>query len=162
MHESVTFAALIIAGLAYGATPAPETRNVGKGDIDVLELAFTPKPNPLVGAKEIIEVKPGNNPRQLFVVGLKQGTSSLHVMKENGELGRNLLYTVSAGNVQATLLKVKKLLESVEGIDIEARDGMVVIDGELLTAADRIRVKKVVAAHPDEVLDLTRMSKLVR
>lgn len=59
------------------------------------------------------------------------------------------------------MLKIRKLLQDVEGITVEAMDGQVVIDGEVLTAADKLRVTKVASGY-ENVLDLTTVSKLAR
>lgn len=155
------FAIALLLALSLPGYAAEDVRIVGVGLIEVLELDFTPAPNPQIGNKGIVKVEAGKNPRQLLVTGLAKGTTSLIVSKQDGSIGKKLLYSVTPGDLTPTVLKIRKLLQDVEGITVEAMDGQVVIDGEVLTAADKLRVTKVASGY-ENVLDLTTVSKLAR
>ena len=161
MKTMLGLLALFAGEVSSSAEPPEEVRHSSVGEVDVLELGFAPSPRLQVGANGVLEVRAGGDPRQLQVLMLKKGTSSVLVYKEDGTLGLKLLYSVGENSLSATVLKVRRLLQSVEGITVHAMGDQVVVDGEVLTLADKDRVHKVASAYPG-VLDLTTLSKLGR
>jgi len=151
--------ALFCSGTAEAADD--NLRTIAVGSVEVLDLSFEPAPNPLVGNTTVIAIQSGANPRQFTIIPLKKGTTSVVFSQTDGKVGRKLVYNVITNDLSVKVDSIRRLLFDVEGITIEAMDDKVVIDGELLTRADRLRVDKVVGAY-SEVLDLTIMSKLVR
>lgn len=152
---------LACSSVNASAMPEEEVRTLPVGAVEMIDLEFTPAPNPLVGNKTILDVSIGFTPRQLKMVALKKGTTSVYISQEDGKIARRLVYNVIGSDLSVKVSSIRRLLQDVEGITVEAEDDKIVIDGELLTKADRLRVDKVVGAYPD-VLDLTTMSKLVR
>ncbi len=150
------------ASVSSAATSDDDVRTVAVGTIDILEFDFTPAPNPTVGNKAILEVQQGNSARQLKVVPLKKGSSSVIISQENGKIARKLIYNVIMGDLSNKVLTIRRLLQDIEGISIEAVDDKIVIDGELIVPRDLDRIIQVGDAYKDVVMNLVTLSKISR
>lgn len=144
-------------------TPVEEdNRTIAMGTVDILDLDFVPAPNPTIGNKQIIQIDPGGNARQLKVTGIKKGQSSLILMQENGKVGRKIVYTVNSIDLSAKWVTIRRLLQDIEGISIEIVDEKIVIDGELVVPRDLDRILQVQDAYKDVVFNLVTLSKVSR
>ncbi|MGZ3741471.1 MAG: BON domain-containing protein, partial [Bdellovibrionota bacterium] len=140
-----------------------EVKTFAVGTVDILDLDFTPAPNPLIGNKQIIDVQPDpGNPKRLKVVPLKTGSTSLIVSMENGKIGKRYIYNIIKGELSAKVLTIRRLLQDIEGISIESVDDKIVIDGELVVPRDLDRILQVQDAYKDVVFNLVTLSKLSR
>ena len=151
-----------VTPVSSAATSDDDVRTVAVGTIDILEFDFTPAPNPTVGNKTILEVQQGNTPRQLKIIPLKKGTSSVIISQENGKIARKLIYNVITNDLSNKVLTIRKLLQDIEGISIESVDDKIVIDGELVVPRDLDRILQVQEAYKDVVFNLVSLSKISR
>ncbi len=148
--------------VSSAATSDDDVKTVAVGTIDILEFDFTPAPNPTVGNKTIVEVQQGNTPRQLKVIPLKKGTTSVIISQESGRIARKLIYNVITGDLSNKVLTIRRLLQDIEGITIESVDDKIVIDGELVVPRDLDRILQVQEAYKDVVFNLVTLSKISR
>lgn len=151
-----------VGGADAPASAEEESRPLGMGVTDVLDLDFTPAPNPFVGNKQVIDVQPGSTPRQLRITGQKKGSSSLIVSYENGKTARKITYTVTATDLSGKWSTVRHLLQDIEGITIEIVDDKILIDGELVVPRDLDRILQVEAAYKGEIMNLVTLSRVSR
>jgi pilus assembly protein CpaC len=150
-------------GPVSGATtPDEEIKTIAAGTLDILDLDFTPAPNPIIGNKQILTVEQGANPKQLRVNPLKTGSTSLIISMENGKIAKRYIYNVIKGDLSAKVFTIRHLLEDIEGITIAGLDDKIVIDGELVVPRDLDRILQVQEAYKDVVLNLVTLSKLSR
>ncbi len=71
--------------------------------------------------------------------------------------------THSPAGLSARLSAVRGLLRDIEGITVEALDGKIVIDGEVLVRADFDRILRVKDGYPPGlILNLVTLSKIPR
>ncbi len=147
---------------ASSAASDEDIKTFAVGTVDYLDFDFTPAPNPTIGNKAIVEVQQGNNPRQLKVIPLKKGTTSVIISQENGKIGKKYIYNIITTELSSKVLTIRRLLQDIEGISIESVDDKIVIDGELVVPRDLDRVLQVQEAYKDVVFNLVTLSKISR
>jgi len=137
-------------------------RSLAVGEVEILEFDFTPSPDRIVvGNKTILEVKQ-DIPRQLKIIPLKKGTTSVVVSYDSGKVARNIKYSVITNDLSNKVLTIRRLLQDIEGISIESVDDKIVIDGELVVPRDLDRILQVQEAYKDVVFNLVTLSKISR
>lgn len=145
---------LALFALPSFASPEDDVRTIAVGTIDILDLDFDPAPNPTVGNKYVLEVQPGNNPRQFKAIPIKKGSTSLILSDQQGKIRRKLIYNIITNDLSNRALTLRKLLAPVHGVRVETVDDKVVIEGDVAEPKHADRIAKLVKAFP-EVLDLT-------
>lgn len=151
-----------VTSVSSAATSDDDVKTVAVGTVDVLEFDFTPAPNPTVGNKTIVDVQQGSTPRQLKIIPLKKGSTSVIISQENGKIARKLIYNVITNDLSNKVITIRRLLQDIEGITIESLDDKIVIDGELVIPRDLDRILQVQEAYKDVVFNLVTLSRISR
>lgn len=138
-----------------------ESRTVPVGGIDTVEFPFTPKP-PVIGAPSLVQVEAGSTPNQVRIKPIKKGTTTIQFDAPDGKVYKRINYNFPAGPLAEKVTVIRKLLQDVEGITIEAFDDKIVIDGELIVPKDFDRILQVQEAYKDIVFNLVSLSKISR
>lgn len=133
-----------------------EVRTLAVGSVEVIDLDFTPG-TPAIGNKYVLEVRPGANPKQLRVIPIKKGTTSLAIPDGGGKVRRKFLFNFITNDLSPKAITVRKLMGSVPGVHVESVDEHIVIEGEISDPRHAERIRKLAKAYP-EVLDLTTSS----
>lgn len=139
-----------------------DIRTKAVGEVDFVDVDFEPNPVPLVGNKTIVEVGPGNNPKQFRIVPLKKGTTTVVISSVSGKSMKKVGYNVITNDLSAKVQTIRNLLQDIEGITIYSVDDKIVIDGELVVPRDLDRILQVQDAYKDVVFNLVTLSKLSR
>lgn len=133
-----------------------EVRTLAVGSVEVIDLDFAPG-TLAIGNKYVLEVKPGVNPKQLRVVPIKKGTTTLAIPDAGGKVRRKFLFNLITNDLSPKAITVRKLMGSVPGVHVESVDEHIVIEGEISDPRHAERIRKLAKAYP-EVLDLTTSS----
>jgi pilus assembly protein CpaC len=137
-------------------------RTLAVGQIDTIELDFTPSPSINYGNKDVIAVEPGSNPREFRVNMKKKGTSDLVFYYENGKVGKKFTYNVVTNDLSGKVNNIRRLLQDIEGIYVYSMEDKIVIDGELVVPRDLDRILQVQDAYKDTIFNLVTLSKVSR
>jgi pilus assembly protein CpaC len=106
-----------------------------------------------VGNELIISARPQEDGRAAMVLGLAEGSSDLRIERLQGS---DLLYKVTVrSELQGPLDQMKDLLSDVPGLKIKAVGNKIAFEGKIETQADLDKIKKVEAAYPGVVINLT-------
>ncbi|MGZ3711280.1 MAG: hypothetical protein ACXVBE_05965, partial [Bdellovibrionota bacterium] len=137
-----------------------ESRTVPVNGIDTIDLPF-PAKNYVVGAPSMATVEPGSGPNQLRVKPIKKGTTTIEIDTPDGKIWKKINYNFPTGPLSDKVNVIRKLLQDVEGITVDAFDDKIVIDGELIVPKDFDRIAQVQASY-EGVLNLVTLSKISR
>jgi Flp pilus assembly secretin CpaC len=138
-----------------------ESRTVAVGGIDTIDFPFAPKP-PTIGNATLVRIDPGSNSNQVRVVPIKKGTTTIQFDGPDGKVFKKINYNFPPGPLADKVAVIRKLLQDVEGITVEALDEKIVIDGELIVPKDFDRILQVQEAYKDQVFNLVSLSKISR
>lgn len=152
---------VLLAAPCWADEETEESRTVAVGGIDTIDFPFTPRP-PAIGNPTLVRVENGSTSNQIRVVPLKKGTTTIQFDGPDGKVYKKINYNFPAGPLADKVAVIRKLLQEVEGITIEAVDDKIVIDGELIVPKDFDRILQVQEAYKDVVFNLVTLSKISR
>jgi Flp pilus assembly secretin CpaC len=145
------FLLLMCAGLAAPGVRG-EDLTVGKGSSTNIAVAAGIS-NITVGSDTIIAAAQQQGGKSALVVGLAEGSSDLRIKQLQGP---DLVYKVTVHTEpQGTNDQIKELLCDVAGLKIKCLGGKIVFEGKIKSLVDADKIKKVEAAYPGAIIDLT-------
>lgn len=113
--------------------------------------------NVTIGNPEVVNFKADRNKNRITLIPKQAGTTLLLVYDKGGSQKDAIELTVYQTDPDRLLQQVRSLLVDVEGITITRLDEKIVIDGDVILAGDKERVRKV-AANAANIVDLTRLN----
>jgi Flp pilus assembly secretin CpaC len=142
---------LMCAGLAAPGLRADDF-TIGKGSTTNIEVAAGIR-KIVVGSDSIIAAGARQDGKGAVVVGLAEGSSDLRIEQSQGP---DLVYKVAVrSEPQGTCDQIKELLAGVAGLRIKSVGGKAVLEGKIRSQADEDIIKKVQAAYPGAIIDLS-------
>ncbi|HTA29552.1 MAG TPA: hypothetical protein VK731_03675, partial [Candidatus Cybelea sp.] len=125
---------------------------VGKGSTTNIAVAAGIR-KIVVGSDSIIAAGPRQDGKGAVVVGLAEGSSDLRIEQLQGP---DLVYKVAVrSESQGPCDQIRELLSEVAGLRIKCVGGKAVLEGKIRSQADMEIVKKVQAAYPGAIIDLS-------
>ena len=107
----------------------------------------------IVGSDSIIAAGREQDGKSAMVMGLAEGSSELRIQQEHGP---DLVYKVAVrGDGNGTIDQIKELLSDVAGLKIKSVGSKIVFEGCVHSQLDMEKIKKVEAAYPGAIIDLS-------
>ena len=91
---------------------------------------------------------------QFVLIGHAPGDTVVQLWLRDGSQ-RRLDVRVTASDLQASLLEIRRLLADVPGVSARVAGGRILLEGEIVDARPRARVSEVVKLFPETLVDLT-------
>lgn len=106
-----------------------------------------------VSNESVISARPQEDGKAATVLGLAPGTSDLRIERLQGG---DLTYKVTVrSELEGPLEQMNELLSDVPGLKIKAVGSKIAFEGKIQTQSDLEKIKKVEAAYPGAVINLT-------
>jgi len=142
---------LVCAGLAAPGLRGEEL-TVGKGSSTNIAVSEGIR-KMIVGSDSIIAAAPQQDGKTAVVLGLAEGTSELRIQRLQGA---DLVYNVAVhSEAQGTNEQIKELLSDLAALKIKCVGSKIVFEGKIRSLVDAEKIKKVEAAYPNAIIDLT-------
>jgi Flp pilus assembly secretin CpaC len=107
----------------------------------------------VVASDSIIAAGPESDGKSAVVLGLAEGSTELRIQRLQGA---DLVYKVTVhSDLQGTNDQIKELLSDVPGLKIKCVGCKIVFEGMIKSQVDAEKIKKVEAAYPNAIIDLT-------
>ena len=111
----------------------------------------------IIGSETIIAAGPQEDGHAALLVGLAEGSSDLRIERLKGP---DLVYKVAVrSDPPGPVDQVKDLLSDVRGLEIKTVGGKIVFQGNIESQADLDKMKKVEAAYPGAIIDLSTLAQ---
>jgi len=110
-----------------------------------------------VSNESVLAAKPQEEGKAAMVLGLTPGTSALRIERLQGA---DLTYNITVrSEVEGPLEQMQDLLSDVVGLKIKAVGSKIAFEGKIQTQCDMEKIKKVEAAYPGAVINLTTFNQ---
>jgi Flp pilus assembly secretin CpaC len=107
----------------------------------------------IVGNDNIIATGPQQDGKSALVLGLAEGSTELRIQRLKGP---DLVYKVAVHpDSMGTIDQIREMLSDVAGLKIKSVGSKIVFEGKIRSQADLEMIKKVEAAYPGAIIDLT-------
>lgn len=123
-----------------------EYREVAVGSIELLELDFVAKRVEIVKKGVFRKAENLSDGSTIKLTPIKNGETDVIIYDTANRIRRRIRYTVTKTDLSLQVTQMRRLLDTVEGLQIASVGDKVVIDGELVVPKDLDRVLRVVDA----------------
>lgn len=123
----------------------------------ILKFDFTPDKSSLPANENVVTTKFAPARKEIILIGLKPGETTLNVRDTTGEIKARYLLKISANDQSKVILQLRELLSDVEGLEIGLKGDSVYVGGQIVVPSDIGKVVVILDKYP-EVLRLVELS----
>jgi pilus assembly protein CpaC len=114
----------------------------------IIKFDFVPK-YPKIGNEQLVDLKIAEQKKEIMLIGLKPGTTSMTIRDSVGDIKAKYNITVTSSDQTKIVGQLKDLLKDVEGIEIGIKGDKVYIGGQITVPSDIGRIAIVMQSFQD-------------
>lgn len=107
-----------------------------------------------VGFSKVADAQPSSDQKQILLTGISEGTTTMNLFTDTGQ--KTLLIRVVGVNPESLASEVREILGERSGVDVRVVKGRVLLEGEVASEIFKLKIEKLVALYPNQVLNFTQ------